>query len=248
MKKLKIFTIFLISFFVSSLLFSGEKQNQNKQKTIPRIVPKARIMTIVQYRYEGEDSPLGEMGIELRGFGFGTSFTGKKIMLGTHALAVVPPESSSSSVYANLKPDILFGETYDVYLAENGVKLSNIKKHLLKVYLSPHCSVKNDGSYFEYKGSPGCKIPICGAYFGPRQSSFVVRFGTAAAKILKWNNTRIDIKCPKLPPGRYKVYLEKNGKNVTMYHGIYFTILRPKLHKKHFELKKQRKNEGAKNL
>ena len=51
MKKLKIFTIFLISFFVSSLLFSGEKQNQNKQKTIPRIVPKAITMTIVQYRY-----------------------------------------------------------------------------------------------------------------------------------------------------------------------------------------------------
>ena len=72
---------------------------------------------------------------------------------------------------------------------------------------------------------------IDGAYFGDTQGIFVVRFGKVIPKVLKWSKTWIEIVCPKLLPGRYRIHLEKNGKDVTFYSG-YFKVVWPKIEKK----------------
>ena len=164
---------------------------------------------------------IGEMVLTISGSGYGTDFTNKNVFLGPHALAIQVLESSSTYVQSVIPSNVTFGQTYDVYYTENGVRISNIKQHLLKVYIVSCGRVV--GSIIEPEGPAGCTVQISGAYFGAAQGSFVVHFGPTTAAVTSWTNTSVDIICPSLPPGYYPIYFEKNGQDVTLSHGG-FTI------------------------
>ena len=181
---------------------------------------KANISSVGQLGIMHEAS-VGQMCLTLSGSGYGPPFTNKNVYLGSNALAIQDMESSSTWVQAVITPNITFGVTYNVYYAENGVRISNIKQHLLKVYIETVGRVV--GSNIELEGPAGCTVKIWGAYYGSAQGSYVIRFGSTAATVLNWTNTCVDIVCPSLPPGYYPIYFEKNGQDVTMSHGG-FTI------------------------
>ncbi|MFC2160173.1 CARDB domain-containing protein [Acidobacteriota bacterium] len=164
---------------------------------------------------------IGQMCLTISGSGFGPTFTNKNVYLGSHALAIQDLESTSTGVQAVITPNITFGEIYNVYYAENGVRISNIKQHLLKVYIET-CG-RLDGMNIELEGPAGCTVKIWGAYYGSMQGSYVVHFGPTIATVTNWTNGIVDIVCPNLPPGHYQIYFEKNGQDVTMAHGG-FTI------------------------
>ncbi len=160
---------------------------------------------------------VGQMCLTISGSGYGPPFTNKNVYLGSHALAIQDMESSSTWVQAVITPNITFGQTYNVYYAENGVRISNIKQHLLKVYIETCGRVV--GTNIELEGPAGCSMKIWGAYYGSMQGSYVVHFGPTIATVTNWTNTCVDIVCPSLPPGYYPIYFEKNGQDVTMAHG-----------------------------
>lgn len=198
----------------------NEKNNIAWFKYGYSILYKAKINSTGQLGIMHQAS-VGQMVLTISGYGYGPTFANKNVYLGSHALAIQDMESSSTHVQAVITPNITFGETYNVYYAENGVRISNIKQHLLKVYIE-NCGRVN-GSNIELEGSPGCTVKIWGAYYGSTQGSFVIHFGSVIATVTNWTNTCVDVVCPSLPPGYYNIYFEKNGQDVTMAHGG-FTI------------------------
>jgi hypothetical protein len=157
---------------------------------------------------------LGQMTLELHGTGFGNDLSNKTVQMGPYTLNLQPLESAPPThVQAVIPQNVVFGVEYNVYYAKDGIRISNIKKHLLKVWFE---GIMLSSDYNVYSGPPGCVIGIHGAYFGSTQGSFVVKFGTTTATVSSWSNNQVNIICPNVPPGNYNIHFEKGGQNVTL--------------------------------
>jgi glycosidase len=83
------------------------------------------------------------------------------------------------------------------------------------------------GSIGPTVGQPGVQVTIGGKNFGATQGSGSVKFGTTAATINSWSDTKIVATVPSVTNGSYSVTVTANGGAAS--NGIQFTVLTAKL-------------------
>ncbi|MDT5295846.1 MAG: cyclomaltodextrin glucanotransferase, partial [Acidobacteriota bacterium] len=83
------------------------------------------------------------------------------------------------------------------------------------------------GSVGPTSAQPGVRVTIGGRNFGATQGTGSVKFGTTAAVINSWSDTKVVATVPAVAGGSYNVTVTKNGGAVS--NGIAFTVLTAKL-------------------
>jgi hypothetical protein len=149
----------------------------------------------------------GTEELRIGGSGFGSSIGIKRVQVGPISLDASSVEEWLPDRIIMALPHVFpYAQTHNVYIKQNGVRISNIVSIFIKMDVTAVAPMA---------GSPGSTIEIGGIGFGATQGSLKVKFGTTEATVVSWADQRIHVVVPSIPPGSYPVYIEKNNTKVS---------------------------------
>ena len=169
-------------------------------------------------------SASGHFEMTLNGTGFGNTIGTRTVRVGTHSFGANNMEYwSQNQVIVWFPYDFPLGNIYNIWIEEGGIRISNLKQNvMLYMDLSGTEFADGNGNPIPPEAQANTIITMQGL-FGPTQGSNVVKFGNMNAQVISWNNYRIKITVPNLPPAQYSVFIERN--NIRVSFEAKFTIL-----------------------
>ena len=205
-----------------------KERNEKNNLSLIRIRIKAILyqpITIDNIKQTGVwPSASGHFEMTLNGTGFGNTIGTRIVRVGTHSFGSGNMEYwSPNQVIVTFPYDFPLGNFYNIWVEDGGIRISNLMKNvMLYMDLSATEWADGNGNPISPEAQANTIITMKGL-FGATQGANLVRFGSASAQVISWNNSYIKFRIPNLTPGPYKVFVERNGIRVSF--EATFTIL-----------------------
>src|SRR5947209_1305320 len=139
--------------------------------------------------------------------------------------------SLPAGTYSDYLTGLLGGSSITVSTGTGGnnpVAAFSLPAHTVAVWqFNEGAAPPEVGSIGPTSAQPGVKVTIAGRNFGATQGAGSVKFGTTAAAVNSWSDTKIVATVPGVENGSYSVTVTNNGGAVS--NGIQLTVLTAKL-------------------